>query len=92
MSLPIIKRKDLPNIGLTKDWSNVPLNQMVQVSSMEFCVDFDQNIRWELEFEKILQRAEELNGRLVVYRMTPTESNYTLADHYIFQFKSTEPI
>jgi hypothetical protein len=93
MSLPMIKRKELPYSGLTMDWSNVPLNQMVQVSSIEFS-SFNQ---WDLEFDKILKRAEELDAELVVYRMTPPESVkvYTLSDHYIFQFKPkqtfTEP-
>lgn len=87
MSLPIIKRKDLPNSGLTKDWSNVPLNQMVQVSSMEFCVDVELNILWRIESEKISQRAKELNAKVLTYPIIPADFKSNQSEQYAVVFK-----
>lgn len=83
----MIRHKDLPNIGLTKDWSNVAMNQIVQVSSNEFCIDAELNILWRLEVDKIIQRAKELNAQVVTYQIAPNDFKSSQSEQYAVVFK-----
>lgn len=76
----VIKLRNLPRKGLIADFSGVELNQLVEFSSNDF---YDLTI-WNMQIEKILKRAEELNAAFEVYEMGSNEVSKT--DLYLMKF------
>ena len=70
----------LPRKGLLADFSQIELEQLVEIKANDF---YDLTI-FEMQLEHIKQRAKDLNAQFVVYHMS--SNNITMSDSYMMKF------